>query len=136
MHILYDARNVLRLLLFAFILIGCSASEPTATPPPEAQLNPAQTHGKELFSSLPGNCATCHSLQADLTIVGPSLHGIASRAGGRVEGLDARRYLEQSILQPGAHIVEGFGDLMPKELAKKLTTQEVNDLVEFLLTLQ
>lgn len=134
---LYSAKHFGWLLFISFFLVGCGRSvEPTSAPSPEPTLNAAQTRGKELFGKLPGNCATCHSLQANMTIVGPSLQGVASRAASRVPGLDARQYLEQSILQPDAHLVEGFGNLMPKELAKKLTTEEVNDLVEFLLTLK
>lgn len=135
MHQLYNAKYFLTWLLLVSILFGCGTSaEPT--PPPEPTLTPAQAHGKELFGGLPGNCATCHSLQANVTIVGPSLHGVASRAGSRVAGLDAPHYLEQSILHPDAYVVEGFASLMPKDLGKKLTTPELNDLVEFLLTLQ
>ena len=137
MHRLYDERNFLWLLLITLLLVGCGRSvESTATPSSEPALNSAQARGKELFGKLPGNCATCHSLQAKMTIVGPSLQGVASRAASRLPGLDARQYLEQSILQPDAHLVEGFGNLMPKDLAKKLTTEEVNDLVEFLLSLE
>ena len=51
-------------------------------------------------------------------------------------GIDAPHYLEQSILHPDAYVVEGFASLMPKDLGKKLTTPELNDLVAFLLTLQ
>ncbi len=123
------------LLALMILISACGASaDPTPTPMPT--LTVAQAQGKQLFGKLPGNCATCHALEANVTIVGPSLNGIANQAASRVPGLDARQYLEQSILKPDAYLIENFGDLMPKDLAKKLTTDEMNALVEYLLTLK
>lgn len=120
------------LLLFAFLLAACGATspEPTLTP-----LSPAQAEGKRLFGALPGNCATCHSLEAGVRIIGPSLAGVAGAAASRMEGFSAREYLEMSILKPGFYLVEGYPDAMPASLAKQLTSEQLNDLVEFLLTL-
>ena len=94
--------------------------------------------GKALFSqavigSNPG-CSTCHSLEPGKTLVGPSLAGVASRAGSRVAGLSAEQYIRQSILEPDAYTVPGFQKgVMIKE---QLTDQQVNDLVAFLMTLK
>lgn len=100
---------------------------------PTPTLDPLAVQGKQLFSQ---NCATCHSLEPGKTIVGPSLAGIASRAGARMPDTDARAYIEQSILEPGAYIVPGFPNGMPTDFGKKLSGDDFNALVAFLLTLK
>ena len=77
--------------------------------------------GKALFAqtvigSNPG-CVTCHSLEAGKTLVGPSMAGIAGRAGSAVSGQSAEQYLRQSITEPDAFVAKGFQKgLMPKPL--------------------
>ncbi|MCX7669344.1 MAG: cytochrome c [Anaerolineae bacterium] len=94
--------------------------------------------GKALFAqtmlgSTPG-CITCHALEPGKTLVGPSMAGIAGRAGKTVAGQSAEQYLRQSIVEPDAHVVAGFArGLMPKP---NLNDQQVNDLVAYLLTLK
>jgi len=53
-----------------------------------------------------------------------------------MDGLDARQYIELSILKPDAYLVEGFPNTMPSDFGKKLTSEELNDLVAYLLTLK
>lgn len=82
-------------------------------------------------------CVACHSLQAGVTIVGPSQAGLASRAGSRKPGYSSELYIYESIINPGAYIVEGFQDgLMPKTFRETLTPQELADIIAFLLTLK
>ena len=96
--------------------------------------------GEKLFKQTtignqPG-CATCHSLEADVTIVGPSLAGIANRAGERVSGLSTEEYLRQSILEPNAFTAEGFSaNIMPK-WSDELSKEQVDSLIAFLLSLK
>ena len=125
-------RIVTFLVFCSFLLAACSQpSEPTPIP-----LTPAQAEGQRLFGASPGNCATCHSLEADLRIIGPSLAGVASHAASRMEGVSAQEYLELSILRPGLFLVEGYPDVMPVNIAKQLTSEELGSLVEFLLALK
>jgi cytochrome c551/c552 len=99
--------------------------------------------GKELYeqtvigsASAPG-CVTCHSLEPDVVLVGPSHAGLANRAGGYQEGVGAEEYLRQSITDPDAHIVEGFTPgVMYQNYAEDLSAREINDLVAYLMTLQ
>jgi cytochrome c551/c552 len=78
-------------------------------------------------------CMTCHSLEPGVTMVGPSLAAIGAEAGTRVAGMSAEAYLRQSILEPDAHLAEGFAaGIMPAALADELSAQQVNDLVAFL----
>lgn len=94
--------------------------------------------GKALFAqsvigSNPG-CITCHSLEAGKTLVGPSMAGIASRAGSTVSGQSAEQYLRQSLAEPDAYVVKGFAKgLMPKPT---LTEKQISDLVAYMLTLK
>jgi nitric oxide reductase subunit C len=90
--------------------------------------------GKYLFSNAPAICSTCHSLQPDVVIVGPSLAGIASRAGSRVAGLSAEEYIRTSIVHPSEFIVPGFQDLMQKNFGDVLTSDQITDLIAYLMT--
>jgi hypothetical protein len=72
-----------------------------------------------------------------MTLVGPSLSGVATIAETRQVGLSATDYLYQSIMMPDDYLVEGFSpQMMPSNYATDLTNQEKTDLVAFLLTLQ
>jgi nitric oxide reductase subunit C len=119
------------------LLAACSATAPTPDVARTEELTPTQSEGKTLFGGPPGNCATCHALDGATQLVGPSLAGIARRAASRMPELDARQYLELSIIKPGAYVVDGFSDgVMPPSIAKQLTSDELGSLVDFLLTLE
>ena len=81
-------------------------------------------------------CGSCHTLDDAnaVGIVGPSLNEIGAIAETRVPGLDAQNYITQSILQPNAYIVEGYtSNLMPNNYGERLTAEELQALVEYLL---
>ncbi|MFO7323728.1 MAG: cytochrome c oxidase subunit II [Chloroflexota bacterium] len=74
--------------------------------------------GRQILASGRYPCNTCHTLD-DLGwvgTIGPSLNGI----GARTQRLDAsghpdmETYLHESIRNPGAYLVPGFGNLMPQ----------------------
>lgn len=92
--------------------------------------------GEYWFKRPPAICATCHALTPETVIVGPSLAGIARRAASRVPGVDAETYLRDSILNPSAFIVPGFPDAMQKNLGDKLSADQINDIITFLMTLK
>ncbi len=122
-------------ILFIFILLilaGCAPS-PTPTPPPTPTLPPQLARGQKVFQQ---NCGACHSLQSDLTIVGPSLAGIAARAGDRVDGQDARTYIYTSVLNPDAYLVTGYENQMPTNFGKTLTGEDLDAVVAYLLTMK
>jgi mono/diheme cytochrome c family protein len=118
-------------VLLIGVLAACGNAQ-AAAPPPTPTLEPTAQVGKAVFVS---DCGSCHSTAVDTVIVGPSLAGIAERAATRVDGWDARTYLYSSILQPGDYIVEGFEHVMPENFGKKLTGEEIDGLVAYLLTL-
>jgi mono/diheme cytochrome c family protein len=100
-------------------------------------------HGKELYeqtvigsSSAPG-CVTCHSLEPDVVLVGPSHAGVATRAGSYQEGVSAEAYLRESITNPDAHVVDGFtAGVMYQNYKEDLSARDINDLIAYLLTLK
>jgi ferredoxin/cytochrome c2/succinate dehydrogenase hydrophobic anchor subunit len=82
-------------------------------------------------------CRICHSLDPGLTLVGPSLDGVATRAASRISGLSAEEYLRQSILDPDAYVVAGFpAGQMLQNFGTLLTAEDIDNLVAFLLTLE
>jgi cytochrome c5 len=125
-------KNKFRLLSLAatLILSACSAA---ATPVPTPTPDPFILQGQAVFNA---RCATCHALVPDTIIIGPSLYGIATRAETRVNGQSAEEYITMSVLRPGDYVVEGFNNVMITNLAKELTSEELNALVAFLLTLK
>ena len=117
-------------LLF-LLLVGCGqAAGPEATARP---LTEEEQAGQAVYTR---HCAACHLLTPDDVKVGPSLYGIADQAGSRVEGEDVNTYLLNSIMNPGDYLVDGFDNVMPQDLAKKLTGEQIDAVVAYLLTLE
>jgi cytochrome c551/c552 len=122
-------------------LVACGGGSAPAGEEGQAAASGDAAAGESLYSqSLIGTqagCATCHSLEPGVTMVGPSLATIGADAGSRASGVSAEDYLRKSIMEPDADIAEGFAaGLMPAALADELTEEQVNDLVAFLLTLK
>jgi mono/diheme cytochrome c family protein len=125
-------RLCLILALFALAALAACGGQAADVPPPTPTLSPQLLAGQRAFVE---NCGACHSTAADTVIVGPSLAGITERGATRVDGLDARTYIYSSIMQPEDYIVEGFDNLMPKDLAKKMTGEEIDSIVAYLFAL-
>ncbi len=133
----------LMFVLVLFLVLGLAACGGESAPPAgEAEVGADSTAaGRELFNqsvigTQPG-CMTCHSLEPDVVLVGPSVAQVGAEASSRVSGLSAEEYLRQSILQPNEHVVEGYAaGIMPQGYANELSEQQVNDLVAFLLSLK
>lgn len=83
--------------------------------------------GEELFEGA-GGCTACHGLGTRA----PDLIGVAGTAcDERVEGMSCKEYLHESLVDPNAHVVEGFQPIMP-EVSRTLGDQEIWALVAFL----
>lgn len=131
--------TILALLSLLFVACGGGDSDTSGE---SAGQDPAAI-GEELYTgqtigsaSSPG-CVTCHSLEEGVTLVGPSHAGLGSRAGTLVAGMSAEDYLKESILEPDAHVVDGFSPgVMYQNYANELTDDEVEALVAYMLTLQ
>jgi nitric oxide reductase subunit C len=127
-----------------------SGASPRGLPGVEAAPDAASaaSRGKAIFNGA-GACATCHSVESGVTLVGPSLASVAKTAAERVadprykgSAKDAAHYIEESIVSPSAYIVTGGNysagalSLMPDTYSKTLKPEQVQDLVAFLETLQ
>lgn len=96
--------------------------------------------GQEIFERLVladgAGCVTCHSREPEVTLVGPSLYGVAATAAKRVKGVIPANYLYLSIVEPSFYVVEGFAaDVMPNHYADALSEQDLTNLVSYLMTL-
>lgn len=111
-------------------------SEVVQAAPQDSVPSDPLANGRYWFSRPPANCATCHSLEPDVVIVGPSLAGIATRAQTRVAGQTAADYVRNSIVHPGDFIVPGFANVMAQNLGDVLTSDQINNLIAFLMTLE
>ncbi|GAB4406680.1 MAG: hypothetical protein OHK0052_27880 [Anaerolineales bacterium] len=129
------------LLLIALLsLTACGGSNANT---PAADVKGNAENGKALFAqsvigSAPG-CATCHSLEADTVIVGPSMKGYASHAQMHADetGQSLEEYTRTSIVDPNAYVVEGFtAGLMYANFGTDLSSEQIDDLVAYLLTLK
>lgn len=79
--------------------------------------------GRSKFTSQ--SCNSCHST-GSRRVVGPGLGGISTRGDDN--------YIRQSIKDPGAVVVRGFGNIMSN--FSKLDDQTVEDLIAYLNTLE
>src|SRR5881397_1531785 len=101
-----------RVGVFALIVMGGytyfanSIPQIESKPPQELSLEggnvtPAQLvkAGEEIFHTK-GSCEICHR--------------IGQRAGKTKPGMSAKQYILESLLQPGAYVVEGYPNIMPQ----------------------
>lgn len=119
-----------------------STTAASTNPPPTAATKAAAgtgkgdpAAGKTLFNSQ--GCAGCHDVSAGIVITGPSLKGIATRAGTRKPGMTAQDYLHESIVNPNAYVVKGFtAGIMVQNFGQILSPTQIDNLVAYLMTLK
>jgi hypothetical protein len=46
------------------------------------------------------------------------------------------QYLRESILEPGKQIVQGYTNIMPADIAQQMTEDQINDIIEFIKSLE
>jgi mono/diheme cytochrome c family protein len=89
--------------------------------------------GDELYNGA-GGCTACHGLGTrapNLLVAEGSLGPIGGRCGARVQGEDCKTYLHRSLVDPHAHVVEGYQPIMP-DMSKTLSDAQIWSLVAFL----
>ncbi len=136
---------VLLVICISLLILAACGGGNTSTNTPAEEPAPVgdAANGEALFAQPtiganngPG-CITCHSLEPDVVIVGPSQAGLATRAETRVAGQSAEEYIRTSITEPNAYVVEGFAEgVMYQNYATDLTAEEINDLIAYTLTLK
>src|SRR5216117_2525609 len=116
---------VVRVGVFAVLVMGSyamfanSIPQIESKPPQELSLEggnvtPAQLvkAGEEIFHTK-GSCEIFHRIGQKGTRA-PDLAGIGARAGKTKPGMSAKQYILESLLQPGAYVVEGYPNIMPQ----------------------
>ena len=68
--------------------------------------------GEEIFKGK-GTCEVCHRIGQKGTRA-PDLAGVGATAAKRKPGMSPRAYIIESLLDPGAYLVEGYPNIMPK----------------------
>jgi nitric oxide reductase subunit C len=123
---------------------GGSTGNPAVAGPGNAANGDKLFHSATLGKDKVPGCATCHSTEADKTVVGPSLGDIATDAAGafKEEGYkgkatDGAGWLKEQIVNPNLETVEGFQpNVMPTNYGTELDDSQINDIVAYLLTLK
>lgn len=105
--------------------------------------------GQEIFRSPQAACSACHSIAPGVNLAGPSLAGIGERAEETVESpdyhgeaTDPAGYLRESIVKPSAYLVPGpmysagGVSFMPDNYGEQLTAEQIERLVDYMLTLK
>jgi hypothetical protein len=118
-------RVVLMCIVLAALVVACTP-EPPATEP--------VARGRQVYRSL--GCANCHEPNLFGRRLGPPLDNIGTVAATRRPGLSAEEYIRQSILDPGAYLVPGYQDSMPRDLGRDLPPTDLDSLVAYLLSLK
>ena len=134
--------------VFALVIMGGyayfanSIPQIESKPPQELSLEggnvtPAQLvkAGEEIFKTK-GTCEICHRIGQKGTRA-PDLAGVGGRAAKTKPGMSAKQYIIESLLQPGAYLVEGYPNIMPTvdKPPIGLNRSEVWALVAFLESL-
>jgi mono/diheme cytochrome c family protein len=115
----------LKVSAFALIVMGVytyyanSIPQLQSRPPEELSLEEGKVTveqlikaGEEIFKGK-GTCEICHRIGQKGTRA-PDLAGVGARAAKSKPGVNAKAYLIESLLDPAAHLVQGYPAIMPK----------------------
>jgi nitric oxide reductase subunit C len=89
--------------------------------------------GRVIYGQL---CASCHTIEPNIILVGPSLWNVSGRAVTTFPDIAPEEYIRNSILHPSDYLVEGFQDVMQKNFAEVLTSEQIDTLVDFIMSLK
>jgi cytochrome c oxidase subunit 2 len=83
-------------------------------------------------------CLACHSTDGS-PLIGPTwqgvyMHEVLMEDGSTVMADEA--YLYESIVNPGDQIVSGFANLMPAAIAEGMTEEQIDEVIEFIKSLE
>jgi len=116
---------LVKVSVFALVVIGSytyyanSIPQLQSKPPEELSLEGGNVTPEQLVKAgegifkEKGTCEICHRIGQKGTRA-PDLAGIGASAAKRKAGMTAKAYIIESLLDPNAHLVEGYPPIMPK----------------------
>ncbi len=128
------------------LVSGTPQAVELSAPQPQAASSDPVALGGALFRRSPPACFSCHSIQEGVTLVGPSLAGLGTRAARTIASPSYHGaaktpddYIRESILRPNAYLVPGptysaGGQSIMPPFDQVLKPDEVDQLVAFLAT--
>jgi len=118
----------LAILAGSAVLASCGPPEPPETDP--------IARGRQLYRQL--DCGACHEpgLRNFWRPVGPPLEHAGTVAQTRRPGVPAQEYLRESVVDPGAYLVPGFPDSMPRGIGERLSEEDLDALIRYLASLR
>lgn len=129
---------------------AATRTTPTHTPPPTVDpavlaATPRPIAGADAQTIIAGaGCGGCHLITeiGEAGKVGPNLSYVGLTAGGRVPGMSAAGYLRQSITDPNVYLAPEcpngpcLAGVMPQNYQVRLSAEQIDLVVDFLLTLE
>lgn len=117
--------NMLGLLAFGAVLLlpACAANSARSTLPPAAE------QGRSIANA--NGCGACHGTSGEGG-VGPDFVGLSGSTVQLADGSSVtadRAYLVESIKEPGAKLVDGYGLPMP---TNRLTDDEIDRVITYI----
>lgn len=103
-----------------------ACAEPPATDP--------IARGRQVYRQL--DCGRCHHIAGSGGRLAPELTHIGTVAQTQRPSYTAEEYIRESILEPGRYVVPGYGDVMPRGLALRLSERDLDALVRYLASLR
>ena len=91
------------------------------------------TAGEQLYNGA-GGCTACHGLGTrapNLLTDDRGTGAIGARCSNRKPGMSCKDYLHESMVKPGAFVVEGFQPIMP-DVSKTLSPAQIWSMIAFL----
>ena len=92
--------------------------------------------GEDLYAGA-GGCTACHGLGTrapNLLTAEGGAGAIGSRCGERVQGMDCKQYLYESMVQPQEYVVDGYNPIMPDQ-SRTLSQAQIWAIIAYLQTL-
>ena len=132
--------GLILVLLCSLVLAGCGESDPPTIALEDIDMSVADAgSGEKLFSQSSNGaptCISCHAVEGTNRGIGPSLAGIATVAGNRINGQDDVAYLYWSIVRPARFLVGGYSNVMYADYDTAYEPADIADLIAYLQTLE
>jgi nitric oxide reductase subunit C len=127
---------------------GSEGQEPPGARPVASGDNPIAL-GQAVFRATPPGCFACHSVAPGVNLAGPTLSGVGTRAEKIIAAPDykgkaktAAEYVRESITDPNAYLIPGPSysangqSFMPVHFGKDLTSEQIDQLTAYLMSLK